>query len=324
MNCRKVWFAVALLMAPAAARPATDSIEGPRLGFVFDHAAKSVRPILGIPGAATLGQALESGLDLRKIAISPMQDYVLATEGDHNQVVVLATNHTPMAAVAVQGADRGPDQLSISAGGTAAALYYKGGNHVQVISGLPAAPKISARLYLSSGQAPSALAISDDGQTLLAGVGDSVYWVSPSGEVPVLKGLHKIVSIALASNHTALVADGVANQIHRVQNVTTAVEPDIVAGSKEGIASPVAVAMSHDGKRAFVANGKSGTIAIVDLNAKTEAGLLSCQCKPTGLDRLAGTDVFRLTEPSSGPMWVLEAAAHQSRIVFVPPAVNRE
>jgi sugar lactone lactonase YvrE len=195
---------------------------------------------------------------------------------------------------------------------------------VQVISGLPAAPKISARLYLSAGQVPSALAISDDGQTLLAGVADSVYWVSSSGEVPILKHLQKIVSIALAANHTALVADSVANQIHRVQNVTTAVEPDVVAGPKEGIDAPIAVAMSQDGKRAFVANGKSGTIVIVDLQSKAEVGQLSCQCKPTGLDRLAGTDVFRLTEPSSGPMWVLEAAVHQSRIVFVPPAANRE
>jgi hypothetical protein len=325
MNCQKICFALALLISPAAVQPASNSsIEGPRLGFVFDHAIKSVRPILGIPGAATLGKPLETGLDLRKIAISPMQDYVLATEGEHNQVVVLATNRTPLVAVAVQGADRGPDQLSISAGGTAAALYYKGGNHVLVISGLPGAPKISARLYLSAGQAPSALAVSDDGQTLLAGVADSVYWVSPSGEVPVLRGLHKIVSIALAANHTALVADGVANEIHRVQNVTTAVEADVVAGAKQGIAAPIAVAMSHDGKRGFVANSKSGTIAIFDLQAKTELSQLSCQCTPTGLDRLAGADVFRLTEPLNGPMWVLDGTAHQSRIVFVPPAAKQE
>jgi DNA-binding beta-propeller fold protein YncE len=324
MNCQKICFALALLMAPAAVQPASNTIEGPRLGFVYDHAVKSVRPILGIPGAATLGQPVESGLDLRKIAMSPMQDYVLATEGEHNQVVVLATNRTPLVAVAVQGADRGPDQLSISAGGTAAALYYKGGNHILVISGLPAAPRISERLYLSAGQAPSALAVSDDGQTLLAGIADSVYWVSPSGEVPILRGLHKIVSIALGSNHTALVADGVANQIHRVQNVTTAVEPDVVAGPKQGIAAPIAVAMSQDGKRAFVANSKSGTVAILDLQAKTELAQLSCQCTPTGLDRLSGADVFRLTEPLNGPMWVLDGAAHQSRIVFVPPASKQE
>jgi len=322
MNFRNVWFSFALLVAPVALQAA--SIEGPRLGYVFDHASKSIRPILGIPGAATMGQPLESGLDLRKIAISPAQDYVLATEGEHNQVVVLATSHVPLVPVQVQGADRGPDQLAISAGGKAAALYYKSHNYVQLISGLPNAPKIAAHLYLSSGQTPSAFAAGDDGQTLLAGVGSTVYWVSPSGEVPILKGLHKIVSISLDSHQTALVADGIGNQIHRLRNVTGTVEPDIVAGPNEGIAAPVAVALSQDGKRAFVANGKSGVISIIDLQARTEIGKVSCECTPTGLDRLAGEDVFRVTELSNGPMWVLEAAAQQSRIVFVPPASNQE
>ncbi|MBZ5591124.1 MAG: hypothetical protein LAP39_02740 [Acidobacteriia bacterium] len=324
MNSLRNGLLVALLMAPVGLQAASTSIEGPRLGFVFDHATKSIRPILGIPGAATMGQPLESGLDLRKIAISPAQDYVLATEGEHNQVVVLATGQATLVPAVVEGADRGPDQLAISAGGKAAALYYKGNNHVQLISGLPGAPKISARLYLSAGQTPSTLAVSDDGQTLLAGVAGTVYWVSPSGEVPLLKGLQKIVSISLDSNHTALVADGIGNQIHRLRNVTGAVEPDVVAGPKEGIAAPVAAVLSHDGKRAFVANSKSGVVAILDLQTKTEAGKLSCGCTLTGLDRLAGEDVFRLTEPSNGPMWVLEAAAHQSRIVFVPPALNPE
>jgi len=322
MNYRKVWFSFVLLIAPVALQAA--SIEGPRLGYVFDPASKSIRPILGIPGAATMGQPLESGLDLRKIALSPAQDYVLATEGEHNQVAVLATNQTPLAPVLVAGADRGPDQLTISAGGKAAALYYKSNGHFELISGLPGAPKISARLYLSAGQTATALAVSDDGQTLLAGVGGTVYWVSPSGEVPILKGLQKIVSISLDSSQTALVADAVGNQIHRLRNVTGAVESDIVAGPKEDVAAPVAVALSHDGKRAFVANSKSGIIAILDLQSKTEIGKLSCGCMPTGLERLAGDDVFRLTEPSSGPMWVLEVDSLQSRIVFVPPALNQE
>jgi hypothetical protein len=322
MNFRNVSFLLVWVIAPFVLQAA--AIEGPRLGYVFDHASKSVRPILGVPGAATMGQPLESGMDLRKIAISPAQDYVLVTEGEHNQVAVLATSHTPLVAALVPGADRGPDQLVISAGGKAAALYYKSHNHVQVINGLPNAPKISARLYLSAGQTPSALAVGDDGQTLLAGVGGTVYWVSPSGEVPILKGLQKIVSISLSFNQTALVADSVANQIHRLRNVTGAIEPDVVAGPKEGVATPVAAALSHDGKRAIVANSKSGEIAIFDLQAKTETDKISCGCTPTGLDRLAGQDVFRLTEPSRGPMWVLEAAAHQSRVVFVPPASDRE
>jgi DNA-binding beta-propeller fold protein YncE len=318
ITIRKALLLSALLVIPALAA----SIEGPRLGFVFDPAAKSIRSILGVPGAATMGPALETSLDLRKIAVSPAQDYVLATEGEHNQVVVLLTSHSTLVPAPVRGADRGPDQLAISAAGTAAALYYKDGSHILLVTGLPGAPGISGRLYISA--APSALAVSDDGQTLLAGVANAVYWVTPSGEVPILKGLQKVVSIALGSGHTALVADHAGSQIYRLRNVTGAVESEIVAGPKQGVVAPVAVALSRDGKRAFVANGKSGVVAAFDLQTKVEVSHLACQCTPTGLIRLAGEDVFRLTEPSNRPMWVLESRENQSRILFVPPVMNRE
>jgi len=39
-----------------------------------------------------------------------------------------------------------------------------------------------------------------------------------------------------------------------------------------------------------------------------------------GLFRLSGTATFRLTEPSDGPMWVLDASGADARIVAVPPA----
>ena len=293
------------------------------MGLVFDPASNAIRPILGIPGAAILGEPLELPLKLRKTAISPMQDYVLATSGEHNQVFLLSMGRVPVTSVMIQGADRGPDQIVVSAGGIAAALYYKDRNRVQLLSGLPGSPRISAELYLSAGRPLDALAVSDDGRTLLAGMGDSVYWVSPNGEAPILTGLHKIASIALGSNHTALVADNAGNQIHRVRDVTGAAEADLVAGPGQGISAPVAVAMSRDNQRAFVVNGKTGTVAILDLHAKTEIAKLSCACKPTGLDRLTGDDIFRLTELSSRPLWVLEAAAHRSRILFVPGDLPR-
>jgi len=42
-----------------------------------------------------------------------------------------------------------------------------------------------------------------------------------------------------------------------------------------------------------------------------------------GLDRLDGDNLFRLTEPSNKPMWVLEASAKETRVVFVPAALAR-
>src|SRR5258706_5783343 len=121
----------------------------------------------------------------------------------------------------------------------------------------------------------------------------------------------------------ALVADAAANQIHRLQNVTSGLETDVLAGPAQGIAAPVAVAMSSDSRRAFVANGKSGVVAILDLQGKAPVQKIACGCKLTGLDRLDGDNLFRLTEPSNKPMWVLEAGAKETRIVFVPADLAR-
>jgi hypothetical protein len=150
-----------------------------------------------------------------------------------------------------------------------------------------------------------------------------VYWVTHSGEVPVLKGAGRVSAITLATAHMALVADADANQIHRLQNLTTALETDILAGPPQGIASPVAVAISSDSHRAFVANGKSGMVAILDLQGKAPVRKIACGCKLTGLDRLDGDNIFRLTEPSNKPMWVLEAGAKETRVVFVPADLAR-
>jgi len=319
MNARKTWFAIALPMLPFLLAAA--SIEGPQLGVVFDPAQHALRPIFGIPGAATLGQPLAGVLDIRKIAIS--QSYALATQGEHNQVVVLSLTHTPITSVAVPGAGRGPDELVLSTGANAAVLYYKKDrNLIQVLSGLPASPKVSAELYLSAGQSLSALAVSDDGKTVLAGAGNRVFLVTGSGEVPVLSELGKVAAITIPAAGTAFVADGGHDQIYRVRGLGGNMETEVVAGPKQGISSPVAVAVSHDGTRAFVANSKSETISIIELDGQVSVTKIACGCTPTGLNLLSSRDVFRLTEPSNRPIWVMDVSSREPRILFVPPDLD--
>jgi hypothetical protein len=323
MNTQKFWFVLAWLAASTAAYPASPaSLEGPRMGMVFDSSTRALRPILGIPGAAIMGEPLKTELDLRRVVISPQQDYALAAQGEHNEIVVLRFDHAPMTSTLVPGTHRGPDQMVFSPGGLVAAVHYKDGNRIQVLSGLPASPKVVDELYLSAGALLSAFAVGDD-NTVLAGVGSSVYWITHSGEVPVLTGVRKVSAITLTTARLALVADAATNQIHRLQNLTTALETDILAGPAQGIAAPVAVAVSSDSRRAFVANGKSGTVAILDLQGKAPVRKIACGCKLTGLDRLDGDNIFRLTEPSNRPMWVLEASAKETRVVFVPADLAR-
>jgi len=325
MSTQKFRFVVALLAALPAAYPIPAfpaSLEGPRMGVVFDPSIRTLRPILGIPGAAIMGDPFKTELDLRRVSISPQQDYALASQGDHNEIVVLRFDRAAMTSTPVPDTHRGPVLMVFSPGGRVAAIHYKDRNRIQVLSGLPASPKVVDELYLTGSALPSALAVGDD-NTVLAGVGTSVFWVTRSGEVPVLTGVRKVSAITLQSARLALVADATTNQIHRLHNLTSALETDILAGPAQGIATPVAVAVSSDGRRAFAANGKSGTVAILDLIGKAPVRKIACGCKLTGLDRLDGDNLFRLTELSNRPMWVLEASTKETRVVFVPAALAR-
>jgi len=315
-------FQLIFVLLAASAMVFSASLEGPRMGMVFDSSTKAIRPILGIPGAAIMGAPLKTALDLRRVAISPGQDFALASQGEHNEVVVVHLDRAPMTSTLVQGAHRGPDQMVFSPGGRVAAIHYKDGNRIQVLGGLPSAPKVMDELYLSGSALHSTLAVGDD-NTVLASGGNSVYWVTHSGEVPILKGVGKVSAITLTTARLALVADAGTNQIHRLQNLTNALETDILAGPAQGIATPVAVAISSDARRAFVANGKTGVVAILDLQGKTVLHKIDCGCRLTGLDRLDGDNLFRLTEPSNKPMWVLEASAKETRVVFVPADLAR-
>jgi DNA-binding beta-propeller fold protein YncE len=290
---------------------------------MFDPGNKALRPILGIPGAATLGRPLEVGVEFDTAAVSPLQDYVLLTTGEPRTVELLTLSHQPLAPKAIHGVERAPDLITFSPGGGSAALYHKYRGLIQVLTGLRTSPRVSAELYLSGRIPPSALAVSEDGGAVLAGVDRTVYWVSPSGEVPLIKGLSKITAIAFTVGHAALVADGAKNLVYRVSAATTAAVVEVVAGPKEGVNNPVALALSRDNRHAFVANSKSGGIVKFDLQEKTAVEKISCGCAPAVLDRLGADDVFRLTAASERPMWVLDAAGQKSRVVFVPVDVPR-
>jgi DNA-binding beta-propeller fold protein YncE len=338
------WFLSAVLVGTGAIA-ATVTLDGPRLGMLFDPQTRALHPILGIPGSAVVGRALELGISVEKAAISPAQDFVLVTAGDRREVVMLRTGRAPIAPIAIEGADPAPNEMILSAGGRAAVLYHRDRNRLQVITGLPSGPRVSSQLYLSAGEAPSAFAVSDDGRVVLAGIGGSLKMITANGEVPVLPGIGKITAIAFGKRSVEPVVDEVRGDLHRaspgpaapaplgyvalaadalhdrlflVRNVTGDVEAEVIGTSAEGIASPVALAVSRDNRRVFVANAKSGTVAIFDLlRGDRSHSLISCGCSPTGLDRLNG-DVFRLTAPSSRPLWVLEADGREPRVVFVP------
>jgi hypothetical protein len=309
----------ALAFCPARAQD-VQRIEGPVLGFSVDQTA-GIRPILGVPGAATLGPAVISATGLAGGTLSPGRDYALALLAGGREVVVVK-NLRATAGASVLDVAPGPARIAISPSGNAAALYYAEPARVQVMAGLPESPSVSWSLDLSglSGD-PAALAVSDGGGAVLvasAGEPASVWLASQGVGQRFLYTAAGSPSLAfLVGSLDAAIADGAAGAVVLVRD--PAGEPQVtpIGGQAEGVSHPLAIAAAQDNSRIFVANAQPAGVVSLSLTGEDPA-TLTCACTPTGLERMAGGAVFRLNEPGGGPIWLLDAAGASMRVVFVP------
>ena len=126
---------------------AAQQVQGPVMGFVVDGDGHRIRPILGVPGAAVVGAALDTGGPLTVEAVSPAGNYAMVRGGsDHNLAV-----WTPGGGVqALTGLPPAAYRVALSPEGTAAAFYSAADNRLRVISGLPAAPSSVSEIPLSA------------------------------------------------------------------------------------------------------------------------------------------------------------------------------
>jgi hypothetical protein len=65
------------------------AVRGPVLGFVSDAAGTAVRPLIGVAGASGVGDRLALNVGVRRVHISPTQDYVLALLNESKAVALI-------------------------------------------------------------------------------------------------------------------------------------------------------------------------------------------------------------------------------------------
>jgi hypothetical protein len=170
----------------------------------------------------------------------------------------------------------------------------------------------------------TALAVNDEGSWLLAAVseqtGGSLYSVAASGASNYLAPAGAVSGLAfLAGSSDALVADHGRNEVVLLRNVSGGAQALVLASEQDGLRSPVAVAASADGARAFAALGGSKQVASVPLQGGVPT-FVACDCTPTALERMRGGDVFRMTETAGQAVFLLDGSNSDPRVWFVPPS----
>jgi hypothetical protein len=288
--------------------PAFAQIAAPVLGYLPDGGR--VRPVYGIPAAAVLGPAIDIGRDLDRVAVSPRQNYVLATAAGNGEALLITPG---VSAVHLEGAAPGADRIVMSPRGSAAALWFAASSHLQIVSGLPLSPSVLDLDTTFRGAQPEALAVSDDGQWVAGAWPDGVYVLGAAGQVNRLPVDAGATALAFFHGRPDL-AVATPTAILTIAGVDGSAAPAVVFN---GSLSPVAIALSFDNLRLAAAD-RGGALLTIDLSTSASAAL-DCSCSPEGLFPMGGS-VFRLTGLGPGALKLFDAATGD--VLFAPLAAS--
>jgi hypothetical protein len=325
-----LWLAASLLCAVANA----GDLAGPALGHVADPGSHALRPIRGIPGAATWGDPLDAGADVSAIALSPRRAFAVLVSDAGVRVAALDGAGAP--ALSDPGLPPGfhPSMVVFSPSGANAALYDAGSRALWTLGG--AAPSAIDISMLAG--AVATLAIGDGPEPAIAGVSGedahSVFILDAKGAYRIISGFGAVAALTFVGPGRDLaIADRGAQRVLLVRDPLSGSAPEILgapassrprpgfqlperpSANSDG---PFAIASSADGKFLAVASGRSAsTLYSVAAGGSTE---FRCDCDATALAPLTGNAVFRLGDAPGRTLWILDADSPEPRMVFVPAA----
>jgi hypothetical protein len=292
---------------------------GPRLGFVYDRTTQKFREINGIPGAALLGLQIQPELPLDAAWLSPSQNLALG-QGVQGELIQVDLN----AAVA-------PCRVMATSGSPISRVYWSNSGSVAVL-----VPEQFTRLFLfkastsSIAEIPlgnwagevSALAVSDDGESLLAGIrqqeGTALLLGSSRGDFRLLGSLSNISAIIfLPGSQSAYVALPDDNQILSVKGLLTSPQLAPLSLKNLELAAPSGLAVANNGSRLLVLNSAAQYLNVIDLN-QNQAFMVDCGARYGELIPWPGGEIFQLQLYSGAPLALLQVAQRASQVTFVP------
>lgn len=314
------WRRLFLFVLPAVLLPAQSSqLAGPVSGYVFDQAASGLRPVLGIPGSSLLGDPLDFGFGVSSAVIAPLQDSALVTAANRS-LHLFRLRAGAASETIVNGLESPAQRVVFSPSGTAAALYAHG--LIQILTGLPDAPAIAGSVDVRAAGIPTALALSDDGNSLLVASGTAVELYHAGGDAGKLADTAGAVLLAFAPGRPdAAVADLAGAGVTLYRNLGSATNSQVLAPPDDTIRSGTALAFSADGQRVLLSSLTGQSVSAFNL-ADASRNTIACSCSPTALARMGS--FYRLNDGRGEPLWLLDDQPGAGRIVFVPSTQGQE
>jgi hypothetical protein len=315
-----MWPVLFVMLSACPAAAWQSGLSGPVLGHILEPRTGKLRPVLGIPGSATIGKPVNLGFTPVRILAMDSR-YIFGFSDTHPELLWADLSTEPASVTTVNGVPAGFSIGVASLGGISAAFYYPERRGVWLVSGLPKKPAPVSFVDLSMIGPVTNMAVSDDAGTLVFSVdthgGSDLYrWKSSEVALRFLKSSGALKGLVLTREGDAIVADRTSDEVFAIRDVNGGGFFQFLAGSRDGVSKPAGVGVLQNG-RIHVANGGNRSVLVLDSQGfflKT----LECPCAVSGLDRIGNASAFRLTQDVDGPLYLTGSGRAEDWIFFVP------
>ncbi len=304
----KIWYWVIILAMRLVADTGSGQISGPLLGYV--KRGPALRPVLGVPGAAYFGAAVDLG-GLELAAISAQKGYAIALTPDHTEARLIPLSIGSVIPVTILGnAPTAITAVRLSPGGSAAALVRD--DVIDVVIGLPSQPVVKKQITKSADL--GMIALSDDGQAIALVDRFGVGWLLNGDSSQQIPGTNIRDVQFRPGTYELFYIDGDA------VNVTSGAVTVLLAGPADGVSMPQRGGLSHNGQSFFVLNANTNGLLI----GRKPSGVyarVSLPCQASELEWLQDT-TLRLSCESTEAVHLIQISETGVRVLFVPEPVE--
>ena len=287
---------------------------GPQLGYFWNVADQTLRPVLGIAGSSQIGASVVPAGVYTAGAASAASGLGVLQEADGSLDVLTLPDGAPahLKAATATGA-----LIRFSPLGRAALVFVPGASSATVITALGTTNAVSQ--VTLPGPAGDAV-LSDSGHialTTASAGGSAVMILVPGAATRTLGTVTAPGGLAFAAADSLVYADAGSDAAYLVRTASSTPTISTVPSSSL-LKAPAALSVSANGRWLAVTNSAEASVVRLDLSAQLAPLTLACACTPSAAVALSGNGVFRITEPGKGPVWAADLSSDSPRIFFIP------
>ncbi len=289
----------------------------PVTGYIAESSGVTLRALLGVPGGLYLSEPLPLPEATTRVRVAPGNDVAWLEQGGASPTLLMLKRGSVDRIVPVPGALPTVDWVVFSPSAKSAVVYSATTSRLQVVTGLPDAPRILRDLDAGLlPERPLTAAISDDGATLVTASGAAVYLVASDGSSKTVLAAQDIHSVIMIPNSSdVLAADSATGAIQLLQHLDSAPVTRTVAYDRAGIEN---ISTTWDGSTALTLRPDAKALDTVDIASGT-VNSIALDTIPELLMPMSNRDVF-LTSSQAGEPGCVFYRGQDGHVLLFPAA----